>query len=218
MMRAFRHHSSLVMNKSLLSRSIIIASIFFHTLLIAPRTEAVEALLLQDTYVDNGTTGGKPPPNQSNFGAGADLRVFKGNGRVGRTFLKFSLDTLPPGTTGADITQARLRLWVNANTTAAGSISLKAVTIEWDEYKLTDGSANNLISSDLLLPDLAIGSMNNFVSIDLTPWVKAWLDKRLVNEGIVIEPGADTDFLDLSFDSKESNQTSHEARLEITLK
>ena len=70
----------------------------------------MEALLLQDTYVDNGTTGSKPPPNNSNYGTGTDLRVFKGSGRIGRTFLKYSLASLPPGTTASDITQARLRL------------------------------------------------------------------------------------------------------------
>lgn len=184
--------------------------------LIAHRVDAVEALLLQDTYVDNGTNGGNPP-NASNYGSGMDLRVFRGNGRLGRAFLKFSLDTLPAGTKGTEVTQARLRLWVNANTTAAGSINLRPVTVEWDEYKLTDSLANLLAFSEPLLRDLPIASMNNFVSIDVTPWVKAWLDNKLVNEGIVIEPGADTDFLDLSFDSKESTQTSHEARLEITL-
>ncbi len=62
---------------------------------IAPRAGAVEALLLQDTYVDNGTSGGKPP-NAANYGSEPDLRVFKGNGRIGRAFLKFSLATLPP--------------------------------------------------------------------------------------------------------------------------
>ena len=51
---------------------------------------AVEALLLQDTYVDNGTTGGKP--YNSNFGSAMDLRVFKGNGKVARAFLKFLSD------------------------------------------------------------------------------------------------------------------------------
>jgi hypothetical protein len=184
--------------------------------LIAHRVGAVEALLLQDTYVDNGTNGGKPP-NASNYGSGMDLRVFKGNGRLGRAFLKFSLDTLPAGTKGSEVTLARLRLWVNANTTAAGSINLRPVTIGWDEYKLTDSLASLLAFSEPLLRNLSIDSMNNFVSIDVTSWVKAWLDNKLVNEGIVIEPGGDTDFLDLSFDSKESDRTSHEARLEITL-
>src|SRR3954464_4593797 len=91
------------------------------------RADAVEALLLQDTYVDNGTTGGKPPPNASNYGAGIDLRVFKGNGRLGRAFLKFSLATLPPGTLASDVNNARLRFWVNNNSTIAGSITLTPV-------------------------------------------------------------------------------------------
>ena len=200
----------------LLSRHVTIAIVVISLTLMSHRAHAVEALLLQDTYVDNGTKGGKPAPNASNYGAGMDLRVFKGNGRLGRTFLNFSLDTLPAGTTGADVALARLSLWVNGNTTAVGSISLKPVTIEWDEYKLTDSSANNLTFSEPL-GDLAIDSMNNFISIDVTLWVKAWLDKKLVNEGIVIEPSANTDFLDLFFDSKESDQTSHEAPLEVTL-
>jgi hypothetical protein len=85
----------------------------------AERASAVEALLLQDTYVDNGSTGGKPPPNASNYGAGTDLRVFKGGGRLGRTFLKFSLATLPPGTMASDVSHARLRFWVNSNSTIA---------------------------------------------------------------------------------------------------
>src|SRR3982751_2941803 len=97
----------------------------------AQRVSAVEALLLQDTYVDNGTTGGKPPPNQSNYGAGMDLRVFKGNGRIGRTFLKFSLATLPPGTLPSDISHARLRFWVNGNSTVAGAVTLSPVTAGW---------------------------------------------------------------------------------------
>src|SRR5256714_7978809 len=75
---------------------------------IARQAAAVEALLLQDTYVDNGTTGGKPPPNASNYGGGMDLRIFKGNGRIGRIFLKFSLATLPPGTLATDISSAPL--------------------------------------------------------------------------------------------------------------
>ena len=179
---------------------------------------AVDALLLQDTYVDNGATPGRhPSPNDSNYGADTDLRVFKGNGRVGRAFLKFSLGTLPPGTTATHVVQARLRLWVNRHTTAVGSIAAKPVTNEWDEYKLTGNSADDLSFGLPQLSDLAIASIDSFVSIDVTRWVKGWLDGTLPNQGVVLEPNPDTDFLDLFFDSKESNETSHEARLEITI-
>src|SRR3954452_22430802 len=116
------------MNKILSLRTVAVASVVFAFLWSAPAARAVEALLLQDTYVDNGTTGGKPRPNASNYGAGMDLRVFKGNGRVGRTFLKFTLATLPPGTLPGDIAHARLRFWLNDNSTVAGAITLSPVT------------------------------------------------------------------------------------------
>jgi hypothetical protein len=184
---------------------------------VAQRATAVEALLLQDTYVDNGSTGGKPPPNGSNYGSGIDLRVFKGNGRVGRIFLKFSLATLPPGTLESDVSQARLRFWVNSNSTITGGITLSPVTAAWDEYVLKDTLTGNLSFGAPKLADLPVTSVNNFISVDVTAWVKAWLSGSLANEGIEIEASATTSTLNLAFDSKESNQTSHEPRLEVSL-
>ena len=84
------------MNKTHSRRATATACLALLLGFIGPRAGAVEALLLQYTYVDNGSSGGKPP-NATNYGSGTDLRVFKGNGRIGRTFLKFSLATLPPG-------------------------------------------------------------------------------------------------------------------------
>jgi hypothetical protein len=183
----------------------------------ARRAGAAEALLLQDTYVDNGTTGSKPAPNASNYGTGMDLRVFKGSGRIGRTFLKFSLATLPPGTTASDVAHARLRFWVNSNSTVAGAITLTPVTTPWDEYILKDNSTGSLSFGSPILSDLSVTSINSFVSIDVTSWVKAWIGGTLVNEGIKVEASASTTTLNLAFDSKESNQTSHEPRLEVSL-
>lgn len=187
------------------------------TLMIPRPALAVEALLLQDTYVDNGTTGSKPPPNASNYGSGMDLRVFKGNGRIGRTFLKFSLATLPPGTLASDVTHARLRFWVNSNSTIAGAISLNPVTTAWDEYTLKDNISTSLAFGAPKLSELPVSSVGNFISIDVTDWVKAWISGALINEGIEIEASLSTSTLNLAFDSKESNQTSHEPRLEVSL-
>jgi hypothetical protein len=205
------------MNKTLPRRATITALILLATLFILPDAAAIDALLLQDTYVDSGTTGGKPPPNASNYGSGMDLRVFKGNGRVGRTFVKFSLATIPPGTLASDVAHARLRFWVNANSTVAGSITLSPVTSAWDEYTLKDTTTSSLTFGAPKLSELPVTSVSNFVSIDVTEWVKAWLNGGLVNEGIEIEASGTTTSLNLAFDSKESNQTSHEPRLEIAL-
>lgn len=205
------------MNNSIPRRAA--AVIFVVTLaLAAPGMRGVEALLLQDTYVDSNATRGEPPPNVSNYGSAGDLRVFKGNGQIGRVFLKFSLETLPPDTGAADVIQARLRLWVNDRSTAAGAITLTAVTQPWDEYTLTHRTAETLAFDRPKLSELPITSVNNFISIDVTVWVKAWLAGTSPNEGIAIEPSATTAFLDLAFDSKESTETSHEAKLEISLR
>jgi Collagen triple helix repeat (20 copies) len=76
-----------------------------------------------------------------------------------------------------------------------------------------------LLLQDTYVDNGTTGSkpINNFVSIDVTDWVKAWIGGTLVNEGIKIEASASTTTLNLAFDSKESNQTSHEPRLEISL-
>jgi hypothetical protein len=134
------------MNASLPRPIRVIAFVLLAGIVAAPRACAVEALLLQDTYVDNGTTGGETPPNACNYRAGADLRVFKGNGGISRTFIKFSLETLPPGTAASDVTHARLRLWVNNKSTAGGSITLSPITTRWDEYTLRDNNTGDLAS------------------------------------------------------------------------
>ena len=205
------------MNKTHSARALAAAFIFLGLGFSASRADAVEALLLQDTYVDNGTSGGKSAPNASNYGSGMDLRVFKGNGRIARTFLKFSLETLPPGTSANDITQAWLRFWVNSNSTIAGSITLSPVTTAWDENALKDNSTGAFTFGVPKLSELPVTSVGNFVSVDVTVLVKAWLDGTLINEGIEIRPGANTTILNLAFDSKESDLTSHEPRLEISL-
>jgi len=172
------------------------------------RLHGVEALLLQDAYVDN--------KNNSNSGSNGNLRVTKSGTQVCRSFLKFSLATLPLGITAANVTEARLRLWVDSNSNALGSITMTPVTSAWDELTITNNTSGGLILGSPKLSNLPINSNSDFVSIDVTAWVKAWVSGTLANEGFVIDP-ASTGSLNLYFDSKESNQTSHEPRLEIEL-
>jgi hypothetical protein len=115
------------------------------------------------------------------------------------------------------VSHARLRFWVNSNSTVPGAITLSPVTAAWDESVLKDNLTGSLSFGTAKLADLPVTSVNNFISIDVTAWVKAWLGGSLVNEGIEIEASAATSALNLAFDSKESNQTSHEPRLEISL-
>jgi hypothetical protein len=193
-----------------------IAAAAFALLFFAPAASAVEALLLQDTYVDSGTSG-KPAPNQTNYGSGADLRVFKGGGRIGRTFIKFNIATVPPGTTAANVMQARLLLWVNSNSTLLGSVTITPVISAWDELTLKDTTTSTLNFGVPKLSDIPVSYATQFISIDVTDWLKGWLSGTLPNEGLMIEAAASTTAMSVAFDSKESTLTSHAPQLEIVL-
>ena len=206
------------MNKPLLpsrcARSVV--TILLVVLTSVDRARAVDALLVQDTYVDNLSHGGKPASN-INYGSSGELRVVRAATRVARTFLKFDLGTLPPETLPSDVTHARLLLWVNSDSAAVGAISMSPVTSPWDEETLKDSNSGGLTFGQPKILNLAVSSSASFISIDVTDWVKAWLDGSLPNEGFVIEPGSPSATLTLAFDSKESELTGHEPRLDITL-
>src|SRR5438874_12659907 len=102
---------------------------FLAIFLAIPNATGLDGLLLQDAYVDNGT----PFQTFLNYGNSGDLRVFRNGSRSIRSLLKFSLETLPPGATAANVTQARLRLWVNSSTSTLGSITMTPITSPWDE-------------------------------------------------------------------------------------
>jgi hypothetical protein len=110
------------------------------------RLHAVEALLLQDAYVDN--------KNNGNLGSNGNLRVTKSGNQVCRSFLKFSLATLPAGITATNVTEARLRLWVDSNSNTLGSITMTPVTSAWDELTITNTTSGRLILSSPKLSNL----------------------------------------------------------------
>jgi hypothetical protein len=191
-------------------RSLIKPAVMLAILSAVTKSAAVDGLLLQDGYVDlNRPT--------INYGASGDLRVFKSGTGLMRAFLKFSIATLPPGTVAADIKQARLRFWVNGSSATTGAITLTPVTSAWSESTLTNDTSAGLTFGLPKHADLPISATANFVSIDVTDWVRAWLAGTLANEGFQIEASTTSATLNLYFDSKESSQTSHEPQLDITL-
>ncbi|HEV2806333.1 MAG TPA: hypothetical protein VGW57_15525 [Chthoniobacterales bacterium] len=89
------------MNKALPCRPVFSVSLLCLVCLTPNRAAAVEALLLQDTYVDSNPARGASRLVELNYGRVRDLDFFKGNGQLGRAFLKFSsklsgLIKLPP--------------------------------------------------------------------------------------------------------------------------
>src|SRR5262249_30852850 len=107
------------------------------------RAGAVEARLADDTYtVSNKAT--------NNFGNEKDLDVQgpPANSTVQRTYIRFDLSSLPPGTLATQVSKATLRLFVskvngNSNTFAVDVRTVLPPTSgpAWTESTLTAGNA-----------------------------------------------------------------------------
>ena len=168
---------------------------------------AVQATLTDDAYTSAATQA-------RNFGQAPTLVV---QGPAGRavTLLKFDLATLPSGIHGSDVVKATLSLWVMRVGTP-GFLDLRVVRGAWSESAVTAVTAPRLGGVEVGGVPVLAAAKNSFVTIDLTEIVREWLDKALPNHGVALVPGSAE--VSVSFDSKESTATSHEPRLEITLR
>ena len=163
---------------------------------------AQQATLTDDAQTSTGN------PNQ-NFGSKVSIQV---SGTTFKGFLKFNFTpNLPTGTTGSLIEKATLKLFVTAVNTA-GAAEVYRVAGDWDEGSITNNTAPALGS---LLTSLSFDATSEarWVTVDITPLVKDWLDNVLPNNGIALiaAPGG----LNVTFNSKENGTTSHEPVLEV---
>lgn len=164
-------------------------------------------LAQQATLTDDAQTS-TANPNQ-NFGSKVSVQV---SGSTFKGFLKFKLTPiLPTGTTGGRIEKATLKLFVTSVITA-GAAEVYRVAGAWDEGSITNNTAPALGS---LLTSLSFDatSEDRWVSVDITPLVKDWLDNVLPNNGIALIAGPGG--LNVTFNSKENGTTSHEPVLEV---
>src|SRR5207244_5214831 len=93
---------------------------------------------------------------------------------------RFDLSTLPPGTTGSEVTRATLMVFANA-LRVPGSLDVRQVTSAWSEATISGTNEPTLgatIASALLAP-----AKNDFLLVDVTAMVKDWLDGVAPNDG-----------------------------------
>jgi hypothetical protein len=127
------------------------------------------------------------------------------------SYIQFNLSSIPSGYTGADITKATLKLYVNA-VTKAGSFNVDYVNGTWSEGTIDANNAPALGSTIAASVPLTTAEKNQYILIDITAAVQAWLNGTQVNDGIALVGNSP---LNASFDSKESTTTSHSAELDI---
>ncbi|HZE69254.1 MAG TPA: DNRLRE domain-containing protein [Pyrinomonadaceae bacterium] len=207
-------HRSLTVKNFLLSVLLSLAAL---TLLPA-RT------LAQSALTDDANTINAPRYIDANFGTNPNLNV----SASGNVYVKFKLSSsLPAGTPGSEVEKAAVNLYIG-NITTAGKLDVYAVAGAWDESTITANNAPPLGSLVITTAQIGTDKRGKFLVIDITALVQQWLGDDglgaggIPNNGIALVAHS-TDMTtpevaNITFDSKENSQTSHEAQLNIQLK
>ena len=153
-----------------------------------------------DAYIDTASPS-------TNYGTSPVLDVESSQA----TYIRFNLSSIPTGYTGADVTKATLRLYVNAVTTA-GNFNVDYVNSAWSESTIAAGNAPPPGSTIVAGVSLITADTNQYVLVDITSAVQAWLNGTEPSDGIALVSNS---LLSASFDSKESTTTSHPPELDI---
>jgi hypothetical protein len=144
----------------------------------------------------------------TNFGAKTLLDV---QSATQTSYIQFDLSSIPSGYTGSNIAKASLKLYVNAVTTA-GSLNVDFVNGSWAENTITADLAPALGTTIAASVPLAKTNAKDYILIDITPAVVAWLNGTQANDGIALVGNSP---INVNFDSKESTTTSHPPELDI---
>jgi trimeric autotransporter adhesin len=142
---------------------------------------------------------------KTNYGSKTVLDV---DGATQISYIQFDLNSIP---TTASISQATLKLYVNSVTTA-GSFNVDYVNGSWSESTIDASNAPALGSTIASDVNITTADKNQYILVNVTSAVEAWLDGSEPNNGIALV--ANSTF-NATFDSKESTSTSHPAELDI---
>ncbi|MGC2561260.1 MAG: DNRLRE domain-containing protein, partial [Terriglobales bacterium] len=141
----------------------------------------------------------------TNYGANVLLDV---DGAKEITYIQFNLASIP---SGASVSQATLKLYVNAVTTA-GSFNVDYVNGTWEESTLDANNAPPLGASIASSVSITTADKNQYILINVTSALQAWLNGGETNDGLALVANGS---FNASFDSKESKTTSHPPELDV---
>ncbi|MGD0414947.1 MAG: DNRLRE domain-containing protein [Terriglobales bacterium] len=143
--------------------------------------------------------------SSKNYGTATLLYV---DGATEVAYIQFNLASIP---TGASVSQATLKLYVNSVTTA-GSFNVDYVNGTWTEGMIDASNAPPLGTTIASNVAITTADKNQYILINLTPAVQAWLNGSEANDGIALVANGS---FNATFDSKENTTTSHPAELDI---
>ncbi len=143
----------------------------------------------------------------TNYGAKTLLDV---DGATEIAYIQFNLASIP---STANVSQATLKLFVNS-VTSDGSFNVDYVKGPWSESTITGELAPALGSVIASNVSVVAEDRNQYILINITPAVEAWLSGSEPNNGIaLVANGA----FSASFDSKENTATGHSPELDVVL-
>ena len=164
----------------------------------ASAAHATDGTVVGDAYVNSAHPA-------TNYGGLSNLYV----NSTGTTLIQFGLSSLPAGTTASQIGAATLKLYVN-RINASGLVSIQAVNGAWSESTVTYAT---MPSPGVLVATFTPAAAQQFVVIDITSLVQGWVTTPSSNYGVALT----TNSGDIVLDSKENDETSHVAHLDITV-
>jgi len=168
------------------------------TILAAGAAYATEGVVVGDAYVNSAHPS-------MNYGSLSNLYVNSN----GTALIQFDLSSLPAGTTASQIGAASLKLYVN-RVNASGVVNVSPVSSAWSESSVTYATMPSLGST---VASFTPATAQQFIVIDITSLVQEWVATPSNNFGIALT----TNSGDLVLDSKENDETSHAAHLDITV-
>jgi hypothetical protein len=162
--------------------------------------------LAQETPSADASTNTAAPT--TNFGTAGTLNL---EGASQTTYIQFDLSSIPAGYTSVNIAKASLKLYVGTVATA-GSFNVDFVNGTWSEKTITASLSPALGATIASSVPLTKASQGDYITIDVTSALDAWLNGTQVNDGIALVANSP---LNASFNSKENTITSHPPELDI---
>lgn len=170
-------------------------------------------LALEATNVADGTINSSAPTAPG--GTSGSLKV----ANTKSAFVQFQLDALPAGVTAANVKKATLRLFVSKVSGPQGSLKVTAAgdgVTPLNEALVTSATAP-VLGSNLGAVDIFAGDVAQFISLDVTSYIKSLALSAASVPAFVIQQSVAGNGLKVSFDSKENSTTSHGASLQVEL-
>ena len=130
-------------------------------------------------------------------------------GIYGIGYIKFDLSTLPPGTTGTNLTRAVAWIYPNV-VTGTGSIDVYEVTQQWSQATLLGTDVLTVDHTPVANVPITAANYKTYIPIDITSLVQGWLDGTIPNDGIALYPHISAPGLpnpNIHIASKESSTT-----------